>query len=179
MGLQERLNEYRGIAGARVGVRGADTGDGVRLWGRCEVTGDVRIGDRARLIGRPNTIRLLAGPNGRIEVGDETFLNHGVAVSATAGVTIGARCQIAPDVMIMDDDHHHVALDRRLEAPPAAPIVIGDDVWIAVRAVILKGVEIGNGSVIAANTVVTKSVPPMSIVGGVPGKVIGEVPLTS
>ena len=64
MGLQERLNEYRGIAGARVGVRGADTGDGVRLWGRCEVTGDVRIGDRARLIGRPNTIRLLAGPNG-------------------------------------------------------------------------------------------------------------------
>ena len=57
--------------------------------------------------------------------------------------------------------------------------MIGDDVWIAVRAVILKGVEIGNGSVIAANTVVTKSVPPMSIVGGVPGRVIGEVPLTS
>ncbi len=179
MGIRERLHEYRGAATARAGIRGAETGDGVRLWGRCEVTGAVSIGSRARLIGQPGSIRLLAGPHGRIEIGDETFLNHGVAVSATERVVIGARCQIAPDVMIMDDDHHHVALDRRLEAPPAAAITIGDDVWIAARAIVLKGVEIGAGSVVAANSVVVKSVPPMSIVGGVPAKVIGEVPATS
>jgi acetyltransferase-like isoleucine patch superfamily enzyme len=54
-------------------------------------------------------------------------------------------------------------------------VIIEDDVWIATRATILKGVTIGHGSVIAAGAVVTKSVPPKSIVAGVPAKVIKKI----
>lgn len=176
MGLRNQLLESRAGLTAAIALRTATTGARTRLWGRCEVAGRVSIGDRVRIIGRPGIVRLLAGAHGAIEIGDETFLNHGVAVSATDRVTIGARCQIAPDVMIMDDDHHHVALASRLTAPAAAPVKIGDDVWIAARSIILKGVSIGDGSVVAANSVVTRSVPPMSIVGGVPARVVGTVP---
>ena len=58
--------------------------------------------------------------------------------------------------------------------PSAAPVVIGDRVWVGTRAVILKGVSIGDGAVVAAGAVVTSDVPAGAVVGGVPARVIGR-----
>ena len=55
------------------------------------------------------------------------------------------------------------------------PITIGDDVWIGCNSIILKGVKIGNGSIVAAGSVVTKSVPPFSLVAGNPAKIVKEL----
>jgi len=70
----------------------------------------------------------------------------------------------------MDCDFHGV--DNRTETAPAAPIIVEDDVWLATRVTILKGVRIGRGSVVAAGAVVTKDVAPYTLVGGVPARLI-------
>ncbi|MBP6872851.1 MAG: acyltransferase [Bacteroidales bacterium] len=73
--------------------------------------------------------------------------------------------------MIRDSDNHNVLKEGYVQSKP---ILIGDNVWIGMRAIILKGVTIGNGSIVAAGAVVTKDVPPNTVVGGVPARVIRE-----
>src|SRR5437868_12298437 len=72
----------------------------------------------------------------------------------------------------MDNDFHNIDWRRRDEKPPSAAVVLEPHVWVGNRVTILKGVCIGFGSVIAAGSVITKSVPPMSIAAGVPARVI-------
>ena len=86
---------------------------------------------------------------------------------------IGENVRIAPYSIILDSDFHSVS-DHFAEVE-GEPIIIEDNVWITTRATILKGVTIGKGSVIAAGAVVNKDVPPYSIVGGVPAKLIKKV----
>ena len=111
----------------------------------------------------------LEAPGARIVVGDFTFLNERASVSAHQLVTIGSRCAIGFDVLIMDADGHSV--DGR---PSTAPVTIGDDVWIGARAMVLKGVSIGDGAVIGACSLVTRDVPPGALVAGNPARVIRE-----
>ena len=73
----------------------------------------------------------------------------------------------------MDSDFHDI--QEHSSEGKSAPIIIHDNVWIASRAMILKGVTIGEGAVISAGAVVTKDVPPYTMVGGVPAKVIKEL----
>ena len=99
-------------------------------------------------------------------------------------LSIGAFCSLAGEVMFfLDADHpisnistfpFHVDVlkDKKYEASSKGDIVVDDDVWIGYRAMILSGVHIGQGAVVAAGAVVTKDVPPYAIVGGVPAKVI-------
>ncbi|HUS15986.1 MAG TPA: acyltransferase, partial [Chloroflexia bacterium] len=84
-------------------------------------------------------------------------------------------CRIGTHCIIMDNDFHYVALSRRDERPPGRPIILEPHVWIGNRVIIQKGVRIGYGSVVAAGSVVTRSIPPMSIAAGVPARVIGRV----
>jgi len=100
-------------------------------------------------------------------------VNTGTSISARASVSIGARCQIANHVLIMDSDFH--GLSERDKPEPPAPIVIEDDVWIAVRATVLKGVHIGRGAVVAAGAVVTRDVPPYTLVAGVPAHPVRRI----
>lgn len=91
--------------------------------------------------------------------------------SIPSGVSIGDHCMIGVDVMMFTNEHRHddltvpMGLQGRTEIKP---IVIGSDVWIGSRSLIMKGVHIGNGAIIAAGSVVTKSVPPYEIWGGNP-----------
>jgi acetyltransferase-like isoleucine patch superfamily enzyme len=113
-------------------------------------------------------VQLSAGPGARVTIGDGTFINNGTVVSARSQVRIGRRCQIAPGVVVMDSDFHEVG---DLSRPgPSRPIFIGDDVWLATRAMVLKGVTIGNGAVVASGAVVTRDVPPHTLVAGVPAR---------
>jgi acetyltransferase-like isoleucine patch superfamily enzyme len=110
-----------------------------------------------------------------IRVGDGTYLNRGVEIVAARSVTIGRDCKIARDVIIMDTDQHEIpGIGLRV-----SPIEIGDRVWIGARAIVLKGVHIGDDSVVAAGAVVTRDVPPHTIVAGVPAQVIGSQRLQS
>jgi acetyltransferase-like isoleucine patch superfamily enzyme len=85
-------------------------------------------------------------------------------------VTIGKNCLIGNYALIMDSDYH--SLNDRSLPGEAAPIEICDDAWIATRAIVLKGVRIGAGAVVAAGAVVTEDVPPRTLVAGVPAKVV-------
>lgn len=108
-----------------------------------------------------------------VEVGDYSSL--GVNCSLPFNVKVGKDVMMAPEVMIIGENHESVALDRpmRLQGTkPAPPVRIEDDVWIGTRVVILPGVTIGRGAIIGAGSIVTKDVPPYAICGGVPARVL-------
>lgn len=101
----------------------------------------------------------------------EGFINENVQITCASRVTIGKGCAIARDVIIRDYDAHTI------ESPGfeiKKPINIGNHVWIGTRAMILKGVTIGDGAIIAAGSIVTKDVPPYCVVAGIPAKVVKE-----
>jgi acetyltransferase-like isoleucine patch superfamily enzyme len=106
-------------------------------------------------------------------VGHNTRIN-GAHISASTSISIGANVRIAPYAIIIDDDYHDVK-DHFGTEGKKSPIVIEDNVWIAMDAKILKGVRVGKGSVVATSAVVTKDVPPYCVVAGVPAKVIKKL----
>lgn len=103
-----------------------------------------------------------------LEIGNNTYLNGG-SIDCSYGITIGNDCAIADGVRIMDNSWHatHSSIG-------GGKINIGNKVWIATNAMILPGVTIGDGAIIAAGAVVTKDVPARSMVAGVPAKVVKE-----
>lgn len=108
-----------------------------------------------------------------LKVGDHSQLGANSRIGPH--VTIGNHVLMGPDAVIMTTSHAFEDPDRLIRlrgADSIRPIMIGDDVWIGTRCVILPGITIGNGAVIGANSVVTKDVLPYSIVGGVPAKFI-------
>jgi acetyltransferase-like isoleucine patch superfamily enzyme len=109
-------------------------------------------------------------------IGDRSFLN-GTRFGCVREIRIGPGAILA-DARIMDTDFHSTHRNRRQKSAriQAAPVVIGENVWIAAGAAVLRGVTIGNDSVIAFGSVVTKDVPPGTIVGGNPAREIGTVP---
>ena len=131
------------------------------------------------------------GKNGKCTVGDYTLLN-GALVMAEELIEIGNYCIISWNVGIADSDFHPIdpvlrhqdamALspfaENRPPRPPirTAPVRIKDNVWIGMGAVILKGVTIGENSVVAAGAIVTKNVPPNTIVAGNPAKIVKRLP---
>ena len=112
--------------------------------------GDVMIGDHTR-IGLHNTI---IGP---VSIGNHVNLAQGITVTAL--------------------NHNFEDTEKRIDVQGVSttPVTIGDDVWIGANAVILPGVHIGNHCVVAAGAVVTKDVPPHSLVAGVPAKIIKQI----
>lgn len=96
------------------------------------------------------------------------YINAGLNLSCFEAITIGEGTVMAERVTLRDADNH-VARPERADR---APIVIGDHVWIGHGATILKGVTIGDGAIVAAGAVVTRDVPPRTLVGGVPARVI-------
>jgi acetyltransferase-like isoleucine patch superfamily enzyme len=95
------------------------------------------------------------------------YANSGVTIDCFEFISIGDGAAIAKGVVIRDSDSH--SIDSR---PSTAPIHIGKHVWIGTNAIILKGVTVGDGAVVAAGAVVTRDVPARSLVAGVPAKVI-------
>jgi len=140
---------------------------------RIDANGEIILGNRVKIWSHIHKTQLSAGGKGKLIIGDNTFINVGTIISAHHLVQIGKNCQIAPGVVIMDNDFHDTA-NHDAEARPT-PIIIGDNVWLATRAIIVKGVTIGEGATVASGAVVTKDVPPYSIVAGVPAKVIKQL----
>jgi acetyltransferase-like isoleucine patch superfamily enzyme len=141
-------------------------------------SGVINIGENVRLSGKPSfafSSNLYPAP--AITIGDNTFIGHQTAFAIGKKITIGKNCFIAGRVRFSDNDGHPLDhMDRRAHKPPrkedVKEIRIGDDVWIGAQATILKGVTIGDRSIVGTHSVVTKDVPPDTIVAGNPAKVI-------
>lgn len=168
----------RAAINARWALRRADSvGPRVRLRGRPIVhnAGRMVIGDRVQLISTVATLELVAERGATLTIGERSLINFGCSLVATGAVTIGAHCHIGPYTLILDNHYHHVDPARRLERPPAEPIVIEDNVWIGARAMIMPGVTVGRDSCVAAGAIVTADVPPRTLVAGVPAKTLKEL----
>jgi len=152
----------------------ASLGPRSRIWGRVIVhnNGTLLIGDRVRIAAKIAPVELAVASGGRLEIGDNVYINCGCSIAATLSVIVGANCNIGSHVSIMDNDFHRMEPERRNEMPASAPIVLEENVWIGIRAIVLRGVTIGQGSVIGAGSVVVNDVPPRSLAAGVPARVI-------
>ncbi len=132
--------------------------------------GYIKIADGARIWSSINLTKIFVEKGGRLLIGKNSRIN-GAHISVSSEVNIGDNVRIAPYVLIMDDDYHDVE-DIFGKQGKKAPIIIENNVWVATHAKILKGVTLGQGSVVATGAVVTKNVPPFTVVAGVPAKVI-------
>lgn len=117
-------------------------------------------------------------PNAEIIIGDNTRI-HGTCIHAYEKISIGKNCLIAANTQIIDGSGHDLSFDnpsnRINTIGDSNPVVIKNNVWIGANSIILPGVTIGEGSVIAAGSVVTRNIPPMVVAGGNPAKVIKSV----
>lgn len=119
-------------------------------------------------------------PGPRLVIGDHVFVGAGCEFDFKRGITIGSHCLIASGCYFIDHDHQTARRDMPMGTQtdgPEAPITLESDVWIGANVVLLKGVTIGQGAIVAAGAVVRHSIPPYEIWGGVPAKKIGERPL--
>jgi len=108
-----------------------------------------------------------------IAIGSGTAIGNNCSIIAERAVTIGSRCLIGHCVSIYDSDFHGVnPTERRGHGGVTEAVTLGDNVWLGSHVLVLRGVNIGENSVIAAGAVVVKSIPPNVLAGGVPAKVI-------
>lgn len=163
----------------------AQFGEGLDLNARSDCGADrqglIQIGRNCRIYGR-----LLTQDEGTISIGDNTCIYERSFVGSVESIRIGSCVIISNHVHIFDNNNHPTSPKIReqmcvngFDGDPwrwshaeSKPIVIEDNVWIGEYAAVLKGVRIGRGSVVASHAVVTKDVPPYSIVAGNPAKVV-------
>ncbi|MDP9081761.1 MAG: acyltransferase [Bacteroidota bacterium] len=173
--LKTMTGGFFNLINAAIKLRNCTKGKMVTVKGRLKIAGKgkIIIGDNCKIWSHVGTTQISAGPRATIEIGENTFINAGTIITSRKHITIGKNCHIANQVIMMDDDFHDVGKMKATSGKEA--ITIGDGVWIATRAMILKGVTIGQGAVIAAGAVVTKDVAPFTLVGGVPAKLIRQI----
>jgi acetyltransferase-like isoleucine patch superfamily enzyme len=142
------------------------------------IIGDGRIvvGDNVR-IGRRNTwiVGFKVSEGAELVIGDDVSINYQTTISVAKRVVIGSRSMIAGNVQIYDNVSHPVDPARRHEPfglDEASAVIIGENVWLGNRAIIMRGVTIGDNSVVAAASVVTKDVPADVVVAGNPAAII-------
>ena len=113
----------------------------------------------------------------KITIGDNVWMSKNIAFYASNGIHIGNDVVVAKDVSFISNNHSFKSSSVKINKQcytENSPIVIGDDVWIGEKAIILKSVQIGKGAVIGAGAVVTKDVPPYAIVAGNPARIIAH-----
>ncbi|HWR45843.1 acyltransferase [Sporomusa sp.] len=128
--------------------------------------------------------KFVMGYDGLIEIGDNTQLN-GVSITAYKRISIGKNCQIASATFIADTDFHPVdPVERRkqvmgqrysFDKVAKKEVIIGDNVWIGWGSILLKGVEIGSNSIVAAGSVVLSQFPENVIIAGNPAKIVKRI----
>jgi acetyltransferase-like isoleucine patch superfamily enzyme len=151
-------------------------GLGIRIIGHPPVVhngGTLKLGNDVILEApvQPIFFHVLAGA--QLTLGDGVNINDGVRFECTRAIQIGNRVKIGFGVAIIDNNFHDI-YDRAVR-PAGEPVVLEDDVWIAAHALILPGVTIGEGSVVGGASVVSRDVPPFTIVAGNPARVVRQL----
>lgn len=172
-----------------VRLEGAVTCYGVPIVQRTH-NSEISIGNRVTLcsdsrytalgVSKPVILRTLR-PGARLEIGNETGLS-GTVICASKSITIGRQCLIGADVMIFDTDFHpidpHERRKKSENEAEARPVRIHDNVFIGAKSIVLKGVTIGEGSVIGAGSIVSRDIPPFTVAGGNPARPLRDLPST-
>lgn len=190
MGIKRKIISIAGNAFLK--IKGVDIGKNIILYGlpRVNRANDSRIsiGNNVALcsnntgnpVGVNHRIILSAiYPGSEIIIGDDSGLS-GTSICAAKSVKIGCNCLIGANVTITDYDFHSVNPEGRRynsdsEEIGCSSVIIENNVWLGMNAIVLKGVTIGENSVIAAGSVVTKSIPPNCIACGNPAKIIKTI----
>jgi acetyltransferase-like isoleucine patch superfamily enzyme len=120
-----------------------------------------------------NGCRITIEDGAKLILGSGTFINENSRITAYSEIRIGDNSWISWDVNIVDSDFHQIKENGFLK-PKHVAIFIEDNVWIGARSIILKGVTIGNGTVIAAGAVVTRDLPSKCLAAGNPAKINKE-----
>ena len=145
---------------------------------------NIKIGGNSFIMGS-----LYASENGRLDIGDHFYLGNNSLIGSEKSIKIGRCVIISNDVRIYDNNNHTTSPKAReimslngfsndnwsWKHAESAPVVIEDNVWIGQYSTILKGVTIGKGAIVATRAVVTKDVPPYTIVAGNPAKVVKKI----
>lgn len=150
--------------------------------GHVDINGRVRFKLQGRAVfgrgfiadGAISPVSVMVREDASLVVGDDVYMNYGATIEACHEVRIGDHVLMAPLVSIIDDNRH--------ETEPGAvlykgPIVIGNNVWLARNVAVIPGASIGDGCVIAANSVVCTDIPPNSLAAGAPARVIRKLDL--
>lgn len=169
----EILRDVRQVLNGRWQLRKCSAAPWARVDGAMRVyndRGEILMGSAVRISSRNAHTVLAVFPGARIEIGDRTFFNYGVDISARSSVKVGADCLLGAHVGILDNDFHD--LKERWKTPPSKPVVIGDRVWLGNRVLVLPGVTIGADAVVGAGSVVVSDIPPRSVAVGNPARVI-------
>jgi acetyltransferase-like isoleucine patch superfamily enzyme len=133
--------------------------------------GKILIGDNVNLWSHAEPTQIFTYKNSaKIVIGQGSRLN-GATLQARKNIHIGKKCLLG-SVIIMDNDFHHYDIKKRFikSQIPTSEIKIGNNVWLAGRSAVLKGVKIGDNAVVAFGTIVTKDVPKNSLIAGNPAK---------
>ena len=153
---------------------------------RWETAGPVFFGRNLQLqIGKGAEIRFgrfcwigdgtkIRSHEGVVEIGEKTVFGQDCTISSYKHVRIGEQCVIADRAMFIDFDHGVTEVEKpiRLQGIYKRELIVGANVWIGYGACFLRGVRVGDNSIIGTNSVVTKDVPANAVVGGVPAKLI-------
>ena len=166
-------------------------GENVHLIGRADCRNggnrqNVRIGNHGYI-----GCQFQALVGGKIKVGNNAYIGAGTVLQAKECIEIGNNVIISNNVLVIDNNNHPIDPAKRLEMSAcqdymtdelwtwkyaeSKPIVIEDNVWIGRDARVLKGVTIGKGSIVALGAIVTKDVPPYTVVAGNPAKVVKQL----
>jgi acetyltransferase-like isoleucine patch superfamily enzyme len=143
--------------------------------GRIIVGDDLRVGTRNTWV-----VGFKASEKAELVIGNRVSVNYQTSISVATQVHIGDDTMIAGNVQIYDNISHPLSPSRRLRHEPftldeASPIIIGRNVWIGNGAMIMRGVTIGDNSVVAAGSIVTKPVPADTLVAGSPARVVKSI----
>ena len=173
--VEKSLRFARSELRSRIVFRDATrVGIGVRMLGRSPRLhndgGTFILGDEVMFDAPITPVYLDVKPNALLRIGDSAYINDGVWFGCTERITIGDRALIGPGVRFFDNPYH--GLYERRVRPPSRPITIADDVWIASDAIILPGVTIGDGAIVAAHAVVVADVAAFTVVAGNPARAV-------
>jgi acetyltransferase-like isoleucine patch superfamily enzyme len=176
---RRRLNNAKRLLSGAVRAKfsGAES-----FGGHADMRGRVRFKLQGRAVfgrgfiaeGDISTVSIVVRENATLIIGDDVYMNYGVTIEACHEIRVGNHVLMAPLVSIIDDNRH--------ETEPGAvlykgPIVIGNNVWLARNVAVIPGASIGDGCVVAANSVVCTDIPPNSLAAGAPARVIRKLDL--
>lgn len=139
--------------------------------GKPDVSNDgiLRIGNDFSMSCTFGTVQLQVGKAGALIVGDDVSINYGTAISARSKVQIGSSTKIGPYCVVADSD---LPLPLDAGGEGSAPVIIGKNVWLGGRVVVMPGTVIGDGAVVSAGSVVSGVIPPNAVASGIPARVL-------
>jgi acetyltransferase-like isoleucine patch superfamily enzyme len=177
--LRQRTgNARRNIMGwAKSKLSGADSfGKRPVLMGRIvfQLGGRATFGERFGADGRLAAVSFFVAEDASLSIGDDAFVMAGASIEAWHEIRIGNNTLVASHVAIIDDDRHYVEPGSMKYK---GPVVVGDNVWLGRNVAVMPGVTIGDGSVIGANSVVTRDIPPGVFAAGSPARVVRKLDL--